>query len=493
MTWTLGYPAPGAVKVLIADDQPAVSGALQLLFELHGLPVLVVNRPDEALDLIATDDVGVVVQDMNFTQERTSGDEGVALFRAIKHLDPDLPVVLLTAWTSLEVAVSLVKEGAADYMAKPWDDDKLVRVVGNLLQMRVLQQENTRLQAQRSRQRRTLAARYDLRGLIYVSEPMQNVVSLACTVAGSDAPVLITGPNGSGKEKLAEIVRANSRRKDKPFVTLNAGALPDELLEAELFGAEAGAFTGANKARVGRFEAANGGTLFLDEIGNLSPAGQAKLLRVLQTGEFERLGSSGTRQVNVRIISATNADLPRAIAAGRFREDLYFRLNVIELVLPSLSERPEDVLLLAEHFLATLPGVEGAPAARFSDEARAALQQYEWPGNVRELQNRIHRAKLTAADGVIRAQHLGLGIAGRPRSDVAQRPTSLPERPDDPPPSVVPAPANDPERNSIEDALVKAGGVVSKAATEMGLSRQALYRRMERLGIVLERRPKTQG
>jgi DNA-binding NtrC family response regulator len=476
------------LKVLIADDQPAVCSALQLLFELHGLSSLVVNRPEEALDLIATEDIGTVVQDMNFTQERTTGEEGVALFRAIKKLDPDLPVVLLTAWSSLETAVSLVKEGAADYMAKPWDDDKLVRVVKNLVQMRALQQENTRLNAQRSRVRRSLAARYDLCGLVYVSEAIQSLVTLACTVAGSDAPVLITGPNGSGKEKLAEIVQANSRRKDRPFVKVNAGALPDDLLEAELFGAEAGAFTGANKARVGRFEAAHGGTLFLDEIGNLSLAGQAKLLRVLQTGEFERLGSSGTRKVDVRIVSATNTDLPRAIAAGQFREDLYFRLNVIELPVPPLGERPEDVLLLAEHFLAVLPGVDGAPPGRFSDEARATLQQYEWPGNVRELQNRVHRAKLTAVDGVIRAQHLGIPAGGglRTRPEPAPRPPSSNAAA----PAASAAPANDPERAGIEEALVKAGGVVSKAAAEMGLSRQALYRRMERLGIVLERRPK---
>jgi DNA-binding NtrC family response regulator len=310
---------------------------------------------------------------------------------------------------------------------------------------------------------------------------------------------LITGPNGSGKEKLAEIVQANSRRKDKPFVKVNAGALPDDLLEAELFGAEAGAFTGANKSRVGRFEAAHGGTLFLDEIGNLSLAGQAKLLRVLQTGEFERLGSSTPRKADVRIISATNTDLQKAIAAGQFREDLYFRLNVIELPLPPLGERPDDVLLLAEHFLEQLPGIEGGPPARLSDEARLTLQQYEWPGNVRELQNRIHRAKLTALDGVILPGHLGIPPGGaRVKPEFESRaaigatpagglPTLAAQRPG--PPDAAAA-AADPERASIEQALLEAGGVVSKAAAEMGLSRQALYRRMERLGIVLERRPK---
>ena len=489
------------MKVLIADDQPAVCSALQLLFELHGLPSVVVNRPDEALDLIATEDIGTVVQDMNFTQEKTSGEEGVALFRAIKKLDSDLPVVLLTAWSSLETAVSLVKEGASDYMAKPWDDDKLARVVKNLVQMRALQQENTRLNAQRSRLRKTLASRYDLRGLVYASEAMHSLVSLACTIAASDAPVLITGPNGSGKEKLAEIVQANSRRKDKPFVKVNAGALPDDLLEAELFGAEAGAFTGANKSRIGRFEAAHDGTLFLDEIGNLSLAGQAKLLRVLQTGEFERLGSSAPRKADVRIISATNTDLQRAIAAGQFREDLYFRLNVIELPLPPLGERPDDVLLLAAHFLEALPGIDGAPPATLSDEARVTLQTYEWPGNVRELQNRIHRAKLTASDGVIKPAHLGIPPGGgRVRPEFESRaamgvtpsgglPALAGQRADAAESPAV-ARAADPERASIEEALLKAGGVVSKAAAEMGLSRQALYRRMERLGIVLERRPK---
>jgi DNA-binding NtrC family response regulator len=479
------------LKVLIVDDQPAVCTALQLLFEVHGLPSLAVSGPGEALEMVATEDVGAVVQDMNFTQENTSGAEGVSLFRAIKKLDPDLPVVLLTAWSSLETAVQLVKEGASDYMAKPWDDEKLVRTVQNLVRLRTLAQENTRIRAQSLRMRRTLAARYDLRGLVYASEQMHNVVSLAVTVAGSDAPILITGPNGSGKEKLAEIIQANSRRKDRPFVKVNAGALPDDLLEAELFGAEAGAYTGSTKTRVGRFEAASGGTLFLDEIGNLSPAGQAKLLRVLQTGEFERLGSSGTRRADVRIVSATNTDLARAIAEGKFREDLFFRLNVIELHIPPISERPDDIMPLVEHFLESLPGQEGAPPPRLRDDARAALLQHEWHGNVRELQNRIHRAKLICTDGAITVEHLGLA-AGAPFSARGGAPRATPAA-GVPSLAATPVPANgsaDPERAALEEALLKAGGVVSRAAAEMGLSRQALYRRMERAGIVLERRPK---
>jgi DNA-binding NtrC family response regulator len=466
------------LKVLIVDDQPAVRTALEVLFELHGLESLTAKSPEEALDLVVREDIGAVVQDMNFTQHDTTGVNGVALFRAMRELDADLPIVILTAWGSFEVAVQLVKEGANDYMAKPWDAEKLVRIVEKLLVLRGLQQENIRFRAQSMRMRRTLAARYDLCGLIYASAQMQSVVSLAVTVAASDVPILITGANGAGKEKLAEIIQANSRRKDRAFIKVNAGALPDQLLEAELFGAEAGAFTGATKMRIGRFEAAAGGTLFLDEIGNLSPSGQAKLLRVLQTGEFERLGSSVTRKVDVRIVSATNVDLMRAIADGAFREDLFFRLNVIELQIPSLADRPDDILPLAEHFLATLPREEGVVAPSLGQPARDALLQHEWPGNVRELQNRIHRATLVCAGKAITLDHLGLGAATiQPRSAPIVRATPAPDH-------------ADPDRVVIEDALVRAGGIVSKAAAEMGVSRQALYRRMERAGIVLERRPK---
>jgi DNA-binding NtrC family response regulator len=486
------------LKVLIVDDQLAVRTALEVLFELQGLESLTASTPEQALDLVASEDIGVVVQDMNFTQHDTTGDSGVSLFRALRQLDADLPIVLLTAWGSFEIAVQLVKEGASDYMTKPWDDEKLVRTVRKLLELRGLQQENIRFRAQALRMRRTLAARYDLCGLVYASAQMQSVVSLAVTVAASDVPILITGANGAGKEKLAEIIQANSRRKERAFVKVNVGALPDQLLEAELFGAEAGAFTGATKMRIGRFEAAAGGTLFLDEIGNLSPSGQAKLLRVLQTGEFERLGSSTTRKVDVRIVSATNVDLSRAIADGTFREDLFFRLNVIELQIPPIADRPDDILPLAEHFLATLAGRDGvAAAATLGEPASDALLQYEWPGNVRELQNRIHRAMLVSAGATITPEHLGLSAGNvTSRSTGARHEAAAGPRSAAPPelsgplsgPGSDPA---DPDRAMVEDALLKAGGVVSKAAAEMGISRQALYRRMERAGVVLERRPRT--
>ena len=440
--------------VLVIDDNPAVASALEVLFSLHEIETLRALTPEAGLALLETSNVDLVVQDMNFAADTTSGEEGTALFRETRKRHPDLPVILLTAWTHLDAAVQLIKAGAADYLAKPWDDRRLIAAVENLIE---LGQANRELQrhVQRNRKRKNeLEQQYDLRGVIWNDPATERVLSLACQVARADVPVLISGANGTGKERIAEIIQANSAVKNGPFVTLNCGALPSELIEAELFGAEAGAYTGATKAREGKFEAADGGTLFLDEIGNLPPAGQMKLLRVLETGRFERLGSNRERQVKVRVISATNADLSAMIRAGSFREDLFYRLNVIELRLPALAERPGDILPLAEHFL----GAGKSLAA----SARAALVKHPWPGNVRELKNVLQRANLLATGAAIEAADLGL-------------------------PAAAPIPIgndNEPDRESIERALSQAGGVVSQAAAELGLSRQALYRRMERLGIV---------
>ncbi len=442
--------------VLVIDDNPAVGTALDILFGLRDIRTLTAGSPDEGLAILARERIDLVVQDMNFTADTTSGEEGIALYRAIRADHPDLPIVLLTAWTRLETAVELVKAGAADYLGKPWDDNKLLASVENLLELSEATREVSRYRDERRRRRRQLDDRYDLRGIVFASSATERVVELACQVARADVPVLITGPNGAGKERIAEIVQANSARRDGPFVTVNCGALPSELIEAELFGAEPGAYTGApNRAREGRFEAADGGTLFLDEIGNLPLAGQMKLLRVLETGQFERLGSSKTRHVKVRVISATNADLAAGIREGRFREDLYYRLNVIELRLPPLAERSDDILPLAEHFL------QGR--ATLDAGARAALAAHAWPGNVRELKNAIERASLLCSDGVVTARDLGLGPPRMASGRVA--------------------PDAEPDREMIEGALSRARGVISQAASELGLSRQALYRRMEKMGI----------
>ncbi|AUX42609.1 Fis family transcriptional regulator [Sorangium cellulosum] len=467
-------------KILVIDDQPAVCVALATLFELHGLEVRVAATPDEAIAAVLDDELGAVVQDMNFRQSATSGEEGMDLLRRIKAIDPDLPVVAMTAFTSIEGAVGLIKAGASDYVPKPWDDRKLVATVSNLARLRSLEQENARLLAQRGRARHKLAERYDLAGLVYASDAMHEIVSLAVKVAPADVPVLITGPNGTGKERLASIVQANSRRRDRPFVKVNAGALPDELVEAELFGAEAGAFTGAARLRIGRFEEADGGTLFLDEIGTLSLNGQAKLLRVLQTGEYQRLGSSITRKADVRVLSATNRDLPRAIAEGSFREDLYFRINVIELPLPALRDRPEDIVPIASHLLERQAAAAGERVT-LSERARHALVEHDWPGNVRELENRLTRAVLVRKGEAIEPQDLGLDAAAR-----------VPPAPSAPPGAASGAAFAAPssERAEIERALVEARGVVAKAAASLGLSRQGLYRRMDRLGIQLERKLK---
>jgi DNA-binding NtrC family response regulator len=441
-------------NILVIDDNPAVATALETLFSLHDIATRAVSSPEDGLALLAREPFDLVVQDMNFHADTTSGDEGVALFAQIRARYPDLPVILLTAWTSLESAVDLVKAGAADYLAKPWDDRKLLAAVNNLLELSEARRELARHRKSEQRRRNALEREYDLRGFVFADAASERVLALACQVARSDLPVLVTGPNGAGKEKIAEIVHANSSVKSGPFVALNCGALPGELIEAELFGSEAGAYTGAQRAREGKFEAADGGTLFLDEIGTLPLAGQVKLLRVLETGAFQRLGGNKERKVKVRIVSATNADLRALIRTGQFREDLFYRLNAIEVALPPLAERPDDILPLARNFL--------PPGKQLGEDAVRALLAYRWPGNVRELRNTIQRASLLGRDAMLGAADFGLASG----SGQATAGT-----------------ADEPDRAAIEAALQRSGGVVSQAAAELGLSRQALYRRLDRLGM----------
>lgn len=433
--------------LLVIDDNDGINTALRVLFKLHDINVLCATTIDDGLDALENHDIQLVIQDMNFTRDTTSGEEGQILFSTIRSRFPKLPIILLTAWTHVETAVELMKHGAADYLSKPWDDNKLVTTVKNLLALHAAEESNDELDNQIETDRQALT-RFDLCGIVFESLAMLRLVEMAIQVSRADVPVLITGPNGAGKEKIAQIVHANSGREGKLF-TVNAGALPTELIEAELFGAETGAFTGA-KQRSGRFELADGGTLFLDEIANLPLAGQMKLLRVLQSGEFERLGSSNTQRVDVRIITATNSDLRSAIEEGRFREDLYYRINVIELVVPSLNQRSNDILPLAEHFL--------AGKARLSETSKETLLNYHWPGNVRELENCMKRSILLCNKSDIEPSHLALETVRTPF-------------------------AGEPNEEAIRGALLAYNGVVSRAARSVGLSRQAFYRRMKKYGM----------
>ncbi len=468
-------PPQQCPRILLVDDNPQVLDALALLFTLDGYQSEHAADPAAAIVLFERAQLGdapfdLVVQDMNFSTDTTGGAEGLRLFAQLRALNPDIPIVLLTAWTHLEQAVELVKAGAADYLAKPWRDEKLRISVRNLLELGEQRALAARLSlaAQHDAADRAQAlSKIDLRGGLFVSSAMQALVQMAARVAPSDVAVLISGPNGAGKERIAEIVHYNSSVRSGNLVVLNCGALPVDLIEAELFGADAGAYTGAAKAREGRFEAADGGTLFLDEIGNLSLTGQMKLLRVLETGRFERLGSTKTRQVKVRVISATNADLPAQIRAGQFREDLYYRLNVVPLVVPPLHERLADILPLAHSFL---------KGVRLSLSAQTALKHHTWPGNVRELRNVMTRASLMCSNQLIEPHDLALPDLPDLPSDASERTAHLENSP-------AQASVKDPSRVELEAALLQNGHVVADAAAALGMTRQSLYRRMERFGI----------
>ena len=452
-------------EVLIIDDNREICDALELLLEIHGFSSRAAHSPEVAVSLLKENSFGVILQDMNFSPNAVNGEEGRDLFRKIRAEFPLIPIILLTAWASLEMAVSLVKEGADDYLSKPWDDAKLIQRIAELI-----------AGTGSSKPLMPEFADADLCGIVFKSQAMKKVLSLALSVASADVSVLITGPNGSGKEKIADIIHANSARKRAPFIKVNVGALPDELMESELFGAELGAYTGALKQRLGRFEAADRGTLFLDEIGNLSLNGQMKLLRVLQSGEFERLGSNVSKKVNVRIISATNANLEQLIKEGQFREDLFFRINVIEIAIPSLKDRKEDILLLAYHFIREFAEKAATVLPPLSQAAQHKLESYAWPGNIRELRNRIQRALLVSKGNELSEQDFDL-----PKIAVTRRIQ---------PPIEIHGPTQNKEleRDQIERALTEAHGIVAQAAKSLGLSRQALYRRMEKLHITLEKK-----
>ena len=453
-------------RILIADDQADVLAALRLLLKGESYDIVTASSPAGVLKVMETDDLDLVLIDLNYARDTTSGSEGLELLPRIQAIDPNLPVIVMTAWGSVDVAVEAMRRGARDFIQKPWDNARLLAIVRTQIELAGALRRGQRLEAE------NLALRDDgasakLPQVVAESPAMKSVLNVVHRIGPADANVLITGENGTGKEVVARSLHAISSRSSKPLVSVNAGALAEGLFESELFGHVRGAFTDAKADRVGRFELADGGTLFLDEIANVPLNLQAKLLRVLETGEFERVGSSKTRKVDVRVLSATNADLKNDVAEGRFRQDLMFRLNTVEIHLPPLRDRREDIAALADHFLRLHSLRYRRGRMDFTLQALEALRAYSWPGNVRELDHIIERAVLMSSSNTVTAMDLAL-----PTSPAAQLSARLEEMS-----------LEDAERLLIKKALARFEGNANRAAEALGLSRSALYRRLQKYGL----------
>lgn len=445
-------------RILVADDQPDVLEALRILLKAEGFGAVTASSPAEVLEAVERGDFDLALIDLNYTRDTTSGKEGLDLLSTLRELDSTLPVVVMTAWSSVEGAVEAMRRGARDYIEKPWDNERLLTTIRThvalaraLRRSQLLEGENSRLKGEGAPK------------LIAESDAMQPVLEVIERVGPSDANVLIVGEHGTGKEVVARWLHAVSHRSKNTLVAVNAGGFSEGVFESELFGHVKGAFTDAKTDRVGCFELADGGTLFLDEIANVPLQQQAKLLRVLETREIQRVGSSKVRQVDVRVVSATNANLGEAVARGDFREDLLYRLNTVEIRLPPLRDRREDIPLLAAHFLAKQAARYDRAIEGFSPSAMDALVSHSWPGNVRELQHSVERSVLMARGSRIEASDLGLRRRGADGSTAIDELT-----------------LDEAERLMIEKALERFQGNVSKAAEALGLSRSALYRRLQR-------------
>jgi DNA-binding NtrC family response regulator len=449
-----------AVRLLVADDQRDVLEALRLLLKPEGFVVEAVTSPAGVLDALASRDFDAVLIDLNYARDTTSGEEGLDLLSRIQAIDSTLPVIVMTAWGSVELAVEAMRRGARDFVQKPWENARLLATLRTQIELAGALRRSQRLEAEN----RLLRAE-GLPKFIANADSMQPVLRLISSVGPSDANVLITGEHGSGKEVVARTLHALSNRASRPLVAVNTGGLSEGIFESELFGHVKGAFTDAKTDRIGRFELAHGGTLFLDEIANIPLAQQAKLLRVLESGEMERVGSSQTRRVDARIVSATNADLNEEVAAGRFRQDLLFRLNTVEVQLPPLRDRRQDIPLLAMYFLNRYSERYRKPANTFDPAAMQAMLDYGWPGNVRELDHAVERAVLLSSGDTLRVSDLSLRA---PRENTQRlEELSLEEV----------------ESLLIRKAIDRYSGNISQAAEALGLSRSALYRRLQKYGI----------
>jgi len=455
------------LQILVVDDHEDVRQALSVLLSGEGYAVMTAESPPAALEAMRRQQFDLVLFDMNYSRDTTSGREGMALLKAMLSEDEDTPLVAMTAWGSIDLAVEALQLGAVDFLEKPWDNSRLLTIVQSQIERRSAVARAERLSRAADLEQRSRVAD----GIVAESDAMRNLLDMAGRVAPSDASILITGDNGVGKGMLAEQIHRWSSVADQVFVSVNMGSIPESLFEAEMFGHAKGAFTDAHEARAGRFELADGGTLFLDEVGNLPAAQQAKLLRVLETGQFERVGENRTRNAKVRLVAATNANLPEMVEDGEFRRDLYFRLNTIELDIPPLRDRPDDILPLAERFLSR-SNRKYRRSAGFSDEARRALQAHSWPGNVRELAHAVERAVLLCGETPIEPGNLMLQPPSR-RSSGPNRVQPLEEL----------------EKVAIEQSLARFDGDVNRAAEALGLSRSAMYRRLEKYRIRSDSEP----
>src|SRR5580704_1311280 len=456
MKTSSGHP----YRVLIADDQADIRDALRLLLKREGYETQGAQSPAEALAAIEAREFDAVLMDLNYTRDTTSGQEGLDLLPRVLMIDGTLPVIVMTAWSSVEVAVEAMRRGARDFIPKPWENNRLLAVLRTQIELRQALRQASRLEAEnrllRAESRPTMIAE---------SAAMQPVLDIIGRIGPSDANVLITGEHGTGKEVVANTLHALSPRASTPMVTVNAGGLSEGVFESELFGHVKGAFTDARTDRAGRFELADESTLFMDEIANIPLNQQAKLLRMIETGEFERVGSSKTLHSNVRIISATNSNLTDEVAAGGFRQDLLFRLNTIEIALPPLRDRREDIIPLANNFLRMHAQRYRKELVGFDETARDRLLQHSFPGNVRELDHVVERAVLMSRGQHIKSADLGLTTGGGESKSLEDM--SLEEV----------------EAFLIKKALARNNGNARKAAEALGLSRSAFYRRLQQYGL----------
>ena len=448
-----------ADRILVADDQTDIVDALRLLLKGAGFAVQAAESPSAVLEAVASREWDCVLMDLNYTRDTTSGTEGMDLLRALREVDGTLPVVTMTAWGSVEGAVEAMRRGAGDYVEKPWDNQRLVATLQTQIELGRARRRGQRLTD--ANRREELVEGDDF---VATSPAMGSVLDLIASVGPSDANVLITGEHGTGKEVVARRLHAVSKRAGQALVTVNAGGFSEGVFESELFGHVRGAFTDAKTDRAGCFELAHEGTLFLDEIANLPFAQQGKLLRALENSEIQRVGSTKVRKVDVRVVSATNADIADAVAERAFREDLLYRLNTVEIHLPPLRDRPEDIRELATGFLAKEAAHYDKPLEAFSDEAMDMLARHAWPGNVRELQHAVERAVLVARGAVVSAGDLGL------RTPSGE-------------PNLAAMTLDEAERVLVQKALDRHAGNVTHAAQDLGVSRAALYRKVERHGL----------